>query len=590
LKTDDFQKCSLGKMFFLLRPHSFKEDQVMVLIKSFFATSPIVALFLCIALGYAIGKVRFGKFQLGGIVGTLFAAIVVGQVGVEVDQMVKNIAFALFIYSLGYVSGPQFFSSLGRNTLNQVHLAIFSSIVIFTTVWGLAHIFGLDKGTAAGLLAGATTESASVGTAGEALAHLGLASEQVKTLQANIGVTYAVTYLFGFTLVVFFVSVIAPRMMGVNLKDAAKNYESDLGDVNEDLDVGQEKALRDVLVRIFRITNQAGIGMTVAEFEEKQQGTVVIQALARNGRRREFTPEFVLAAADKVELIGKRDPIMIAGSLLGEETSDVRGMGFVSETLDVVLSNKVLVGAKYSELRERIDPELRRGAFVTKLVRSEHAIELRPHTRLQAGDVLTLYGPIDAVTTSAKEIGYAMDRGLAVDYVYLGLGIITGVLIGMITIPVAGSPVALHTGGGCLISGLIFGWLRSKHPTFGRLPAATALHLKDFGLAIFVASVGLAVGPQALALLKEQGIMLPALSVTVVLVPLISSMYYAKYVLKMDPVVICGALAGVLTCTAGLNAAVAEAGSETPVLGYTVPYAISNVLLTLLGPVIVLTV
>jgi AspT/YidE/YbjL antiporter-like protein len=215
---------------------------------------------------------------------------------------------------------------------------------------------------------------------------------------------------------------------------------------------------------------------------------------------------------------------------------------------------------------------------------------LRPRTRVQAGEVLTLYGPPEAVETAAQQIGYSMERSDAVDYVYLGLGIIAGILIGMITVPLAGSPVALHTGGGCLISGLVFGWLRSKKPTFGSLPSATALHLKDFGLAVFVASVGLAVGPQALALLVEKGVLLPLLAVAVVLIPIVSSMYYARYVLKMNPVVICGALAGILTCTAGLNAAVAEAESETPILGYTVPYAIANVLLTLLGPVIVLSV
>ena len=93
-----------------------------------------------------------------------------------------------------------------------------------------------------------------------------------------------------------------------------------------------------------------------------------------------------------------------------------------------------------------------------------------------------------------------------------------------------------------------------------------------------------------MTLLQEKGFLLPILAVVVVLVPLITSLYYAKYVLKMNPVVICGALAGCLTCTAGLNAIVKSADSETPVLGYTVPYAIANVLLTLLGPVIVLTV
>ncbi len=562
----------------------------MEFVKSIFEASPIIALFLCIAVGFAIGRIKIGKFQLGGIVGTLFAAIIIGQIGVEVDDNVKTIAFALFIYSLGYVSGPQFFNSLGRSTLNQVHLAIFSAIVVFVTVWGLAQIFGLDKGTAAGLLAGATTESASVGTAGEAIGSLDLDDSKIEELRANIGVTYAVTYLFGFTLVVFFVSLVAPKMMGVNLAEAATAYEGELGEIGETFEPGQEEGLRDVVARVHEVTREDVAGLTVADFEEQRDHTVTIQQLIRRGRNREVTPDLALAMGDRVALLGRRDPVVEAGELLGAETANLRGMGFIGETRDVVLTNKEVVGATLQQLDKLIDPDLRRGVHITKLSRLEHAIDLRPRTRLQAGDVLTLYGPAEAVETAAAEVGYTMKRGDAVDYVYLGLGLIVGILIGMITINIAGSPVALHTGGGALISGLLFGWLRSKRPTFGSLPSATALHLKEFGLSIFVASVGLAVGPQALTLLAEKGLLLPILAVVVVLVPLITSMYYAKFVLKMNPVVIVGALAGILTCTAGLNAAVSEADSETPVLGYTVPYAIANVLLTLLGPVIVLTV
>ncbi len=560
------------------------------LLKSLFAASPILALFLCVGLGYAIGKIRIGKFELGGIVGTLFAAIVIGQIGVEVDAQITTMAFALFIYSLGYVSGPQFFNSLGRSTLNQVHLVAFSTIVVFVTVWGLAATFGLDKGTAAGLMAGATTESASIGTASEALATLGLDGEEVKTLRANIGVTYAVTYLFGFTLVVFFVSIVAPRMMGVDLKETASAYEKELGDIGENLETGQEEALRQVVVRVYEVTEEPATGMTVTDFEKQRDHDVIVQQLVRRGRIRPVTPDLTLATGDRVALLGKRDPLVAAGEFLGEETANLRGMGFVGESRDVVLTKKKFVDVTLAEMKKLIDPAMRRGVYITKLVRVGHDIELRPRTRLQAGDILTVYGPPDTVETAAAQVGYSMDRSDAVDYVYLGLGIIVGILIGMITVPIAGAPVALHTGGGCLISGLLFGWLRSKRPAFGSLPSATALHMKDFGLAIFVASVGLAVGPEALSLLAEKGLLLPFLAAVVVLVPLIASMYYAKYVLKMNPAVICGALAGILTCTAGLNAAVAAADSETPVLGYTVPYAIANVTLTLMGPVIVLIV
>jgi len=560
------------------------------LLKSLLTASPLIPLFLCLALGYAIGRIKFGTFQLGGIVGTLFVAIVIGQVGVEVDDVLKTVSFALFIYSLGYVSGPQFFSSLGRSTLNQVHLAIFSAIVVFVTVWAVAQIFGLDKGTAAGLLAGATTESASVGTAGEALKSLGLDGGEVRRLEANIGVSYAVTYLFGFSLVVFFVSTIAPRMLGIDLKAAAAEYEKELGEIDEELDPGQEEAVRTVVVHIFRVTKDKAAGTTVADFEQSQDNLITVQQVVRRGRHPEVTPDLVFREGDRVALVGRRDPMVRAGDALGVKTGNIKGMGFVGETRDVVLTNPDLVGKTLQDLRTFVDPDLARALHITKLTRVGQALDLRPRTRLEAGDVMTLYGAPESMAAGAKEVGYLVDRSEHVDYVYLGLGIIAGVLIGMITVPIAGAPVALHTGGGCLLSGLLFGWLRSKRPTFGNLPTAAALHLRDFGLAIFVASVGLAVGPQAWALLKEQGILLPILAIIVVLVPIVSSMYYARYVLKMNPVVICGALAGLLTCTAGLNAVVARAGSETPVLGYTVPYALANVFLTLLGPVIVLSV
>jgi aspartate-alanine antiporter len=562
----------------------------MELVNKLLIASPIAALFLCVALGYAIGKLRIGRFQLGGMPGTLFAAIMIGQAGVPTDENVKTIFFALFIYALGYVSGPQFFRSLGRDTLDQVHLAVFSSVVVFAVVWTMSAVLDLDKGTAAGLLAGATTESASVGTAGETLAHIGLDEATVSQLRANIAVTYAVTYLFGFTLVVFFVSAIAPRLLGIDLKAAAREYEIALGDVEESLEPGQEQALRPIVVRVYRVTNAEAAGVTVGELDERFDPDVHVQQVARGGRPRNLAPGLKLRRGDRVTLVGLRDEIMTAGNYLGVETGQINGLEFVGESCDAVLTRKELVGLTLKEARSLMAPGERRAVFATRILRAGQDIPVRPLTRLQAGDVMTLYGPAGNLDRVIDRIGYAVQTGLATDYVYLGLGIVTGILLGMITVPIAGAPVALHTGGGCLISGLIFGWLRSKRPSFGSLPAATAVHLRDFGLAMFIASVGLAAGPEAMNVLREQGIILPVLSVTVVLATLLASLYYARYVLKMPPVLICGALAGILTCTPGLNAVVKEADSESPVLGYTVPYAMANVFLTLLGPVIVLTV
>ncbi|GMG83983.1 aspartate-alanine antiporter [Paralimibaculum aggregatum] len=562
----------------------------MELIKGFFEESAISVLFVCVALGFGIGRLKIGGIPIGGIPGTLFAAILVGQIGVEVDPNIKTMAFALFIYSLGYVSGPSFVASLGRSTLNLVHLSLLSSLLIFLTIWGLAQLFGLDKGTAAGLLAGGITESAAVGTASEALGHLTLPGDEVAAMQSNIGVAYAVTYLFGFTLVVFFVSVIAPKMMGIDLKAEAGGYASALGDSGENLGPTQEPALRGVVARAFEISNPEATELDISALEQKFGGFVTVQRIVRRGRQVEPTKDQRLAVGDRVALFGRLGELLEAGAFIGVETTDTRGLDLVGETRTIVLTNEALIGETIMAVRAKIDPDARRGVHVVKISRSGRILVPRPRMQLEAGDVVSLYGTPQALDNVVPLVGYAVDQGIAVDYVYLATGIIAGILIGMVTVEIAGAPVALHTGGGCLISGLLFGWLRSRHPTFGGLPTPTALHLRDFGLAVFIACVGLGTGPQAWALLKEQGLLLPVLSIVSVLVPIIASMYYARFVLKMNPAVICGALAGCFTCTAGLNAAVQAADNEVPVLGYTVPYAIANVILTLLGPVIVLTV
>lgn len=563
----------------------------MDLVRSFFEASPIAVLFVCVAIGFAIGRIKVGGVPIGGIPGTLLAAIVIGQIGVDVDENIKTIAFALFIYSLGYVSGPSFVESLGRSTIKLVNLSLVSSLLIFLTIWGLAQVFDIDKGTAAGLLAGAITESAAVGTATEALASLDVPAAQVAAMQANIGVAYAITYLFGFTLVVFFVSLIAPKIMRIDLKAEAEKYADELGMRGDDtLGHGQESALRNVIARAYEVTRPEAAGIDVGTFEARFQGFVTIQRIVRAGHQLEPTKDRKLALGDRIAVLGRLGELLEAEAFVGVETTDTRGLDIVGETRTVVLTNKDFIGETIAGVRAKVDPDARRGVQLVKISRAGQTLVPRQKMMLEAGDLVSLYGTPEALDNAVPIIGYAVDQGIAVDYVYLGLGIIVGILVGMITIHIAGSPVALHTGGGCLLSGLLFGWLRSRHPTFGGLPAAAALHLRDFGLAIFIACVGLATGPQAVTLLKQQGILLPVLAIVAVIVPIVVSMFYARYVLRMNPAVICGALAGCFTCTAGLNAAVQAAENETPVLGYTVPYAISNVILTLLGPILVLTV
>jgi putative transport protein len=441
----------------------------MEFLHALFHKSPIIALFLALAMGYGIGKIKIGNCQLGGLAGTLFAAILIGQVGVDVDTEVKSIAFALFIYALGFTAGPQFFGSLGRKTFNQVYLAVFSTLVVFVTIWGLAQVLDLDKGTAAGLLAGATTESASIGRAGEALRHLGLSADKVKTLETNIAVTYAVTYLFGLLLVIFYTSRMAPRLLTADFKASARELEKELGEGDNELGAGQWETLQYVTSRVYWVQQNVGAGLTIGALEEPFDGDVIVERVVRGHRQLQLSPTLTLEAGDRLAVAGKRESVVKAGTLLGSESGDFSGMSFIEEQRDVVITRQELVGSTLRELKEKIDPSERRGVYATKLSRVDNQIKLRPETHLQAGDVVTLVGPVDQMQRAADAIGYSIEPSNQVDYVYLGLGIIAGIFLGMISAPIAGSPISLGTGGGCLISGLIFGWLRAKHPYWATL-------------------------------------------------------------------------------------------------------------------------
>ena len=560
----------------------------MELLHTFFQKTPMAALFLSLAFGYWIGKIKIGNFQLGGMAGTLLVAIVVGQVGVPVDPVVKDMMFALFIYATGYVSGPQFFASLNRKTLSQLHLALISGIAILGYIFLVSKGMDFDKGTAAGLLSGAITESAAIGTAGEALQRLGLGAEKIKELQANIGVTYAITYLFGMLTVIFFSSRLAPRILGIDLQKEALKFEATLGGTGTKLKPGQFEAFGDIHTRAFEVQAGEAVGMTVGDLQERFD--VKVEQAAYLEKRIAVTVDLPLKAGYRLALQGSLGQVFQAGVFVGRETANLSALGFIQEERDVVVTRKELHGKTLIQARDILSLRHRFGVQVTRLYRLDQEIEMYPQTKLQTGDVAHLIGAAEDVEEAAKEIGYSLVPSKVVDYVYLGLGVLVGILVGMISLTVAGVPVGLGTGGGCLISGLIFGWLKSRYQTFGNLPASTAQYLRDFGLAVFIASVGLSTGPQALAQIKQYGITLPVIGVGAALFVCLVNVFYGRFVLKMNPVILCGAITGNLTCTAALNSVIDAADSSTPVLGYTVSYAISNVLLIFLGPVLVFAV
>ncbi|MDE1183433.1 aspartate-alanine antiporter [Paraburkholderia sp.] len=544
---------------------------------------PEIALFASLALGYLIGSIKIGPIQLGGVCGTLIVALLLGQTGARLSPDLKNIAFALFIFALGFTGGPQFFANIGRGWRYGV-LSVVEIVSVMALVMTAVTLLHLDAGTAAGLLAGAATESAVIGTASESIGRLGLAHAETVRLQANIVTAYSVSYLFGLITIVLFTSQFAPLLLRVNLRDEALRVWRTLGGDGA-LDEGQALAAPALVGRAFRVG--AAAGMSIGAFEAAHGGNLTIDQIERDNRLLPADPQCVLAPDDLVLVMGRRAAMVEAAASLGTEVRGERFDAMMVERLDVVLTRRDAHGMTVSQLRDQATPENGRGIYIAAVTRLETTVPALPHTELNRGDVLTLVGAKADVTRGARRLGYAVAATEKTDFVYLGLGVLLGMAIGRLGVTVGGVSIALGTGGGCLLSGLLFGWIRSRHPAIGSLPSAAAQILKDFGLATFIAAVGFSAGPDAIRLVEQYGLALPLVGVLMVLVPGLLSLWVGRRVLKLETPMLLGAIAGQQCSTPAISALVGVAGNSTPVIGYTITYALSNVLLPLLGPVVV---
>jgi putative transport protein len=554
---------------------------------SWFVTSlrenPELAIFLTLAIGFVLGRLRIGSFRLGNVVGTLLAGVFVGQLDVKIDPLVKLVFFSLFLFATGYKVGPQFFRGLRKNAASQAVLTLVLCVVSLVTTVVAAKAMGYDCGTAAGLLAGAFTESTVIGTAGNTIARLALPEAEKTRLLNNIPVAYAVSYLVGTSFVVWFLSNLAPRLLKVDLKAEARALEAQAA-AGLPAEAGTRSAYREWDVRAFRLP-KALAGRSVSDVERSFAPARVFMRRIRRGKELlEGAPDTVLQPGDIAVVGARRHVLLAAGAPFGEEVEDRELLDVPMAALDVVVTRREIAERPLADVAE----EHGRGVVLLKLVRAGEEIPFAPGTVLNRGDLLRLAGAESDVERTGKALGYVERPSSATDVVFVGLGILLGGLFGALTLQLGDLPISLTASGGALIMGLVFGWLRSVRPTFGRIPEPALWVFDTIGLAVFIGCVGLGAGPSFVAGLRTTGPGLVVVSLLVALTPHLSAVLFGRYVLKMNPVLLLGACAGAGTATAALRAVQDEAGSKLPVLGYTVPYAIGNILLTAWGPVIVI--
>jgi len=545
--------------------------------------NPELAIFLTLAVGFLIGRVKFGSFSLGIVVGTLLAGVLIGQLDIKVPSIVKTVFFDLFLFTTGYKVGPQFFRGLKRDAVPQVLLTVVLCVSCLVTALAAAWLFGYDMGTAAGLLAGAFSESTVIGTAGEAIQRLGLPAAEKTALVNNIPVAYAVTYLVGTASLVWFLPKIGPKLMGITLRGEAERMQSVAGAA--ELGLGIISAARLFDARAYRVTNPVLVNKTIAQVEAlPEDSRVFVVRIRRGADIIESTPATVVRQDDVVAILARQETHVMGGRKVGPEVDDKALLDIPIETVDVVVTQRSLAGKTLKDLGKL---ESMRGAFLRRFTRAGQEMPITAGSVIDRGDVLQLIGSKPDVERVAKELGYADRPTTSTDMVFVGTGIVLGGFVGLLSVTIGNIPLTLTASGGALIMGLVFGWLRSVYPFFGRIPEAAIWIFDTVGLCTFIGVVGLSAGPSFVAGLQKTGISLVLVGLVAALLPHTIGILFGRFVLRMEPLIVLGACAGAGTITAALRAIQDEARSSIPALGYTVPYAIGNILLTAWGPVLI---
>jgi putative transport protein len=548
---------------------------------------PEIAVFLSLAIGYYVGGFSYRGFALGVVTSTLLAAILIGQLGITISPNVKSIFFLMFLFAVGYGVGPQFVRGIASDGLPQAIFAVVVCVFCLAVPVVVAKLAGYDVGYAAGLYAGSQTISASMGLATDAINRLGLPADQTKAVLDAMPIAYAVSYIFGTVGSAILLAQIGPKLLGIDLAAACRAYEERHGGTVEMGGAGS--AWHRWGLRAFRVaTDGRAVGMRAVEAEALVSGArVFIQRIRRNGTIEEANAETVLQAGDIVAVAGPSEVLVEVLGQAAQEVDDPELLNVPVEGIDVYVTSKAVDRKTLAELATSPGA---RGVFLRRIVRGATAtvIPILPDTRVQRGDILTIVGRQQDISAAVKMLGVADRPGDVADVAFIGGAITLGALIGALVLKVGGVPLTLSTAGGALIAGLVFGWLRSVQPTFGRIPSSTVWFMNSVGLNIFIAVVGITAGPGFVAGLQNLGISLFLWGIVATSLPLIVAMYVGKYVFRFDPAILLGCCAGARTTTAALGMICDGAKSQVPALGYTVTYAVGNTLLTIWGMVVVM--
>jgi putative transport protein len=556
-------------------------------LSNLFTKYPEMGVYLAIGLGYLIGRVKLRGVGLGVVTGSLLGGILIGNFFyVPVSDQAKSMLFLLFLFGIGYSVGPSFFRNLKGEGWRWALLGVFVPVVGLFAAYTVARFMKLDPGYSAGLLSGSLTESPVIGTASEAIRALHLSDEQKTQWIGHIAVADAICYIFGTLGVIWCCGTLGPKLLRIDLRAESKKLEASLGIPQSKL--GIHSAWQPIGFRAYTLPPDGlAVGKTVAEAEQVvEYGRLFVERIRRGGQI--FTPDdsTVLKPGDTVAVLGRTEILVRVLGVRNNEVADPELLDIPVASFDLYATGQAIVGKTLQQIVDTVHEA--RGILLRGLTRGGQAIPIGTNLVVERGDTIQVTGSENAVRKLAPIVGTMIQPTEESDFAVLGTAVFLGVLIGAaITIPLGKLRIPLGTSVGTLLAGVIVGWLRSVRPWFGRMPDAAILFMKSMGLTAFVAMVGLKAGPLFMNAVRQYGLVLLLGGMVVTLTPLITGLFFGRYVLRVNPVLLLGGLAGAQTMIAGVAAIQEKADSPVATLGYSYTVAIGHILLTTWGTILI---
>jgi putative transport protein len=563
---------------------------------TYLSNNPFVFLFLCLATGYPLGWITVKGISLGTTAGTLvvgvllaLAAFAIYDLKIDAPGLVSDIFLMMFMYAIGMKVGPQFFSGLARGGLDFVVIGLIVVFSNFLIVVLGAKMMDMAPGYAAGIISGSYTVTAVIGVAQSAVSSGafklpdGITADQVG---ANIAAGYAISYILSSVFIILLIKYL-PSMFGIDPVKAGKEAEADFGAGGENAALPSTAGFSNLGVvpmdiRAYKVEHEELVGKTVEELFRKYPRAAVLKVV-RGDEVIDGSDNPTIQMGDVVGVRGHYSGLIEKGEkAVGAEVDEPRARDVEIQVADVIVGKSEYAGKSLQELGDTIGF----GVNLKAMFRQGNELPHLPDTIVEVGDVLRLVGSDFCVQHAAKKLNSTpIVESTLTETFYLAVSLLIGYVCGKLSVTLGGIPFALGTSAGCMLTGIMFSYLRTRNPAFGGpMSEGARSFLQDIGLSLFVAVLASSVGPKILA--SFQGtvvIKIAGLGLLAALLPPFLAWLYGLYFRKMNPVILAGACAGGRNSTPAMKGISDQSQSDMPAIGYPVPYALTSMIVLILG-------